>query len=476
VNLGQSYRRGDVLELHVESLAFGARGIARTDEFVWFVDGGIPGQKVAARIRKVKKNYGEASVETVIEPSPHQVIPPCLHFGICGGCQLQHLKYDIQVESKTRQIEEIIRRIGGFDYVHVHPTIPAESVYGYRNKMEFTFSDRRWLLSDESENKPNDFALGLHVPRRFDKILDIDGCLLQSETSNQVFRTAKDLILKTGLRPYSVKTHTGFWRFLVIREGKNTGDLMLNIITSGEDAERDSEAIQRIVHKLFWRHPEITTVLHSITDRDAQVAFGESERILLGPGKITEKIGNLQFEISPTAFFQTNTHQAERLFDTVVDLSDFQGNETVYDLYCGTGVIGICIAGRVKKVIGIEVIESAIADARWNAELNGLSNIEFVLADMRDALIDPVPLIEAYGVPDIIILDPPRGGTHPKTVKALLNLSPSKIVYVSCNPAILARDLQILCEKTYTLKVVQPVDMFPHTGHIEVVALLVRKN
>ncbi|MFH1942446.1 MAG: 23S rRNA (uracil(1939)-C(5))-methyltransferase RlmD [bacterium] len=473
--MGQSYRKGDSLELCIESLAFGARGVARTDEFVWFVDGGIPGQKVAARIRKVSKSYGEASVETVLDPSPHQADPPCPYFRICGGCQLQHLKYDIQVEQKTRQIEEILRRIGGFDKADVRPTIPAEVTYGYRNKMEFTFSDRRWLVPDESTDKPGDFALGLHVPRRFDKILDIDGCLLQSETSNHVFRTAKDLIFKTGLQPYSVKTHTGFWRFLVIREGKNTRDLMLNLITSGQEAEQGKEAIQRVVHKLFWRHPEITTVLHSITDREAQVALGESERILLGSGKITETIGNLKFEISPTAFFQTNTHQAHHLFDTVADLSDFRGDETVYDLYCGTGAVGMCIANRVKKVIGIEVIETAIADARRNAELNGLSNVEFVLADMRDALIDPIPLIEAYGAPDIVILDPPRGGTHPKTVKALLNLSPPKIVYVSCNPAILARDLQILCEKTYNLKTVQPVDMFPHTGHIEVVALLVRK-
>ena len=470
------FRKGESLELLIEDLAFGARGVARLNDFVWFVERGIPGQKVTARIRRLQKSYGEAVVEEVLEPSLHQIDPPCPHFGTCGGCQLQHLNYDVQVENKTRQIREILERIGGFKEVYVRPTLPAKDVYGYRNKMEFTFSDRRWIIHDEPDDKPKDFALGLHVPRRFDKVLDIDTCLLQSEMCNRAFQTIKNLTLETGLPPYNIRTHTGFWRFLVVREGKNTGDFMLNFVTSSQESDKGKDAVKWIVHKLFWKHPEVTTVLHSITDRKAQVALGETEHLILGSGLITEKIGDRLFEISPNAFFQTNTNQAQQLFETIIDLADFRGDETVYDLYCGTGAIGIFIANQVKQVIGIEVIESAIEDAKRNVLLNNLSNVRFVSADMKDALRDSTTLTEEYGVPDVVILDPPRGGTHPKTVKYLLELAPPKIVYISCNPAILARDLQILCKKSYTLKAVQPVDMFPHTGHIEVIALLVRNS
>ncbi len=472
----KQFKKGDSLELFVEDLAFGARGVTRVDNFVWFVERGIPGQKVMAKVKRVRKSYGETVVEKVIEPSPNQVDPPCPYFGVCGGCQLQHLKYEIQVETKTKQIQEILERIGGFKNVKVRPTIPAENIYGYRNKMEFTFSDRRWITDNESGEKPENFALGLHVPGRFDKVLDIDGCLLQSETSNRVFQTVKKLIVETGLPPYSIKDHTGFWRFFVIREGKNTGDLMLNLITTSQEGEKGNKALDWIVHKLFWQYPEITTVIHSLSDKKSQVAIGESERLLLGMGKIVEKVGEKLFEISPAAFFQTNTFQVQRLFDTIVGLAEFQENQSVWDLYCGTGAIGIYIADKVKHVLGIEVIESAIEDGKKNLKLNDIDNVDFVLADMKEALSDSDSLIREYDAPDVIIIDPPRGGTHPKTVKSLLELAPPKIVYVSCNPAVLARDLQTLCKDVYTLKTVQPVDMFPHTGHIETVVLLENLN
>jgi len=465
-------QKGETLVLDIDDLAFGARGVARYDDFVWFVERGIPGQRVRARVIQIKRSYGEAFVEEIIEPSPHQEDPPCPYFGICGGCQLQHLNYDKQVEAKSRQINEILKRIGGLKDVEILPTIPAQKIYGYRNKMEFSFSDKRWLVDGESGDKPQDFALGLHVPRRFDKVLDIDGCLLQGETCNRVLKTVKELVCQTELGPYSIRNHTGFYRFLGIREGKNTDDLMLNFVTSSQAPNAGEEALQWIVHKLFWKHPEVTTVVQSITDRKAQVAFSDSQRLILGPEKITEKIGELTFEISPIAFFQTNTDQAESLFKTIVDFAHFDGDEIVYDLYCGTGAIGIFVASRVKQVIGIEVIESAVEDARSNAKLNNIFNIEFVLDDMKDAMSDSESLVNIYGAPDVVILDPPRGGTHPKSVKDILKLGAPKIIYVSCNPAILARDLQILCKNDYALKIVQPVDMFPHTGHIETVALL----
>ena len=470
--MDKSQKKGDILELTIDDLAFGARGIARLDDFVWFVDRGIPGQRVRAKIRKIKKSYGEARVEEVIEPSPHQVDPPCPYFGTCGGCQLQHLHYDVQVEAKTRQVKDILERLGGLENVEVKPTIPCDKIYAYRNKMEFSFSDRRWLTEDDPPDKPEDFALGLHVPGRFDKVLDIDACLLQSEQSNRVFQTIKELIPQTELKPYNLKTHDGFYRFLVMREGKNTDDLLLNFITSGQAGEQGEKAIEWIIHKMFWRHPEVTTVFHTITDRKAQAALADEERLLLGPERLREKIGDKIFEISPTAFFQTNTHQAERLYETVVKLAEFQGTEMVYDLYCGTGAIGIYLADKVKQVLGIEIVESAIEDARRNAQLNEVSNIEFVLADMKEALKNAESIVEECGAPDVVVLDPPRGGTHPKSIKGLIDLAPQKIVYVSCNPAILARDLQVICKDGYSIKTVQPVDMFPHTGHIEVVAVL----
>jgi len=469
-------KKGASIELDIHDLAFGARGVARTDDFVWFVEKGIPGQKVRARVIQVKKKYGEAYVEDVLEPSPYQQDPPCPYFGVCGGCRLQHLSYDVQVEAKTRQVKEILERIGGLNGTVVQATLPSEDIYHYRNKMEFSFSDKRWLTENDPHEKPTDFALGLHVPGRYDKVLDIDACLLQSETCNRVFKTVKELVLQTDLPAYSTKTNTGFYRFLVIREGKNTGDLMLNFVTSGQAGEEGEKAIGWIVHKMFWRHPEVTTVIHSITDRKAQVATADTERLVLGPEKLTEKVGNRTFEISANAFFQTNTRQAQRLFNTIVELADLHGGEVVYDLYCGTGAIGIMLADRVKKVVGIEAIESAVKDAERNAELNSLSNMEFVLADMKDAMKDVEFLEGNFGLPDVVILDPPRAGTHPKTIHRLVDLMAPKIIYVSCNPAILARDLEILCESIYSLETVQPVDMFPHTGHIEVVATLVKNH
>lgn len=474
--MSKSIKRGDTLELVIKDLAFGARGLARLDGFVWFVESGIPGQKVIAKVKRVQESYGEACVYEVLESSPHQVDPPCHYFGTCGGCQLQHLQYEVQVDAKTRQVQEILERIGGLNNTVIRPTLPAENIYNYRNKMEFSFSDQRWINKDDPHEASNDFALGLHVQNCFNKVLDIEACMLQSERSNSILKDVRELIRQTEMRPYSTKTHTGFWRFLVIREGKNTGDSMLNFVTSSQESEKGRKTIDWIVHKLFWRQPELTSVIHGITDRKAQTTFSESERLILGPKKITEKIDECIFEVSPNAFFQTNTDQAKRLFETITELADFQGEEIVYDLYCGTGAIGISIADKVKQVLGIEVIESAIEDGRRNVGLNEITNVQFVPADMKDALEETDALTQKYGSPDVVILDPPRGGTHPKTVKHLLELSPQKIIYVSCNPPILARDVKVLCENVYALKVVQPVDMFPHTGHIEVVALLVRRS
>ncbi|HHS12421.1 MAG TPA: 23S rRNA (uracil(1939)-C(5))-methyltransferase RlmD [bacterium] len=469
----KKWSTGDLVELEIETLSFGSRGVARSEGFVWFVDRALPGQKVMARIRKVKKQYGEASVAEVLEPGPHQIQAPCPYFGTCGGCQLQHMDYSAQVESKTRQIQEILAHLGGIPVPPVRDTLPSEKIFHYRNKMEFTFSDRRWILPEDPPDAPRDFALGLHVPRQYQKVLDIDACLLQEPVCNDILSTLRELIPDTGLPPYSVQHHSGFWRFLVMRTGARTGDVMLNFLTSGQMRQGD-EVMDTLAETLRKRHPQITTLIHSISDSLAQVAYGEASRVLFGTGKISEVILDRRFEISPDAFFQTNSFQCESLFRTIMELGDFKKSEIVYDLYCGTGAIGIVLAHRVRKVVGIEVIPQAVEDARRNAEINRLDNTEFILADMKDALHTDA-VFGLHGLPDAVILDPPRGGTHPRTIRDLVHMAPPRIVYVSCNPAILARDLQFL-HPGYDIEAVQPVDMFPHTGHIETVSLLTKRK
>ena len=460
------------LELEIEDLAYGGKGVARKDNFVWFVRGGIPGQKIKARIRRKKKSYGEATVDEVIEPSPYQIEAPCPYFGICGGCQLQHLEYQIQLNYKTKQTEDILRRLGEIDDPPVLPAIGCREQYHYRNKMEFSFSNKRWFIDENDNQKPENFALGMHIPKRFDKVLDLDKCLLQSDTLNRILKTVKTVTLKTGLPAYDTRNHTGIWRFLVLREGIHTGDIMVNLFTSGQKEEQVKKVIDRMVPEIQKNHPEITSLIHTVTDKMAQIARGDHSRLLQGKNEIREKIGDKIFQISPEAFFQTNTVQTEVLFNTICDLADFRGTENVLDLYCGTGAIGIFIADKVKNIYGIEVVESAIADADKNAEINNLNNIYFHRADIQEIMNNITQVTEKFTDPDVVILDPPRGGTHPKSIQNLMKLAPPKIIYVSCNPAILARDLNLLCKNQYTLKTVQPVDMFPHTGHVEIVAVL----
>lgn len=464
-------KKGQVVELTVEDLAFGAKGVAHHENLILFVKHGIPGQKIEARIDRLRKNYGEASIIKILRPSQNQVEPPCLYFGICGGCQLQHLDYNAQTEAKTHQVQDLIKRIGGCEGIKVNPIIPADTIYGYRNKMEFTFSNQRWILKDEPENQDKSFALGLHVPGRFDKVLDINGCLLQPQNANQVFQTAKNLIKQTKLEPYDLRSHQGLVRFLVLRKSKHTDELMVNIITSGQQPQKMEKGLNVILKELVSNHPEITTIIHSITDRKGQVAYGESNRLLWGQGKITEKIKDLTFKISPDTFFQTNTEQTERLYEAIKKLGHFQGDETVFDLYSGIGTIGCYISNQVKQVICIEAIREAVENGKESCRMNHISNINFICGDIKEVLSDE-KFLKQYGKPDVVILDPPRGGPHPNTIKHLLQIQAPKIIYVSCNPPLMARDIKEFSKEKYRLTDVQPVDMFPHTKHIEVVGLL----
>jgi 23S rRNA (uracil1939-C5)-methyltransferase len=471
-------RRGALLRLRVEGLAFGARGLARVGGYVVFVDGALPGQEVAARVYRRKRDFAEAAIEEVLLPAPGQVIPACRHFGVCGGCALQHWDYALQLESKRQQVADVLRRISGVEGIEVAPTVPSPEVYGYRNKMEFSFSRRRWLEaappadSALPEAAPEPPALGLHPRGRFGHALEIEECHLGSPRAVQVLRLVRRLAAESGLPAYTTRTHEGFWRYLVVREGKRTGDLLVNIVTNRyAPGSREEAVVRAVAEQLVCEVPGVSGVVSNLTARPASTAYGEEERLLLGRPEIREVLGEVTFEISADSFFQTNTLQAERLFARLIEHAALTGRETVLDLYCGTGAISLLAARCAARVIGIEGSEAAVADAERNASLNGITNVEFMVGDLRDAL-RTAPL--ELPAPDVVILDPPRAGAHPRTIADVARLGPSRILYVSCNPATLARDLAPLAAAGYRAGTAEPFDMFPHTPHVEVLLPLTR--
>ena len=425
-----------------------------------------------ARIIKKKKNHAEARLQKVIKQSPDYQKPVCAHFHECGGCSLQHYQYEKQLKAKEEQVGDTLQRLGGFSDFKLLPTLSSVDIFHYRNKMEFSFSRQRWITEAEIAAgihvEKNSVYLGLHAKGFYEKVIDIQTCYLVKPVVSDILAAVRDIAIDSKLPVYSTRDHEGFWRFLVIRSCQNTDDLMVNVVTTEYD-ERIAEKIK----SLSSQFPQITSLLYSTTVNKASVAFTEHEYLLAGKNKIIEKLGRFQFEISANSFFQTNTKQAERLYDVVLDYADLQGNEIVYDLYCGAGTISLYVSDYVRQVVGFEAIESAVKDAKRNAVLNSVRNCEFVPGDLRDQLLDTKDIIARFGKPEVMIIDPPRSGMHPKTVKSILYLQPDRIVYVSCNPATLARDLKELA-RDYRLIKVQPVDMFPHTAHIEAVAQLIR--
>ena len=469
-------KKGEIVDLVVQSLAFGARGLARLDDMVFFVEGGIPGQKVRARIVSKKRSYYETRVQEVLEESPYWAEPRCRHYKSCGGCSLQHLQYEMQCSEKQSQVIDALQRLGGFKEPPMVPILSAPASYYYRNKMEFSFSRERWLTrdeidSDESFDRSGLYA-GMHAKGFFDKVVDLKECHLIDPVAVSILDAVRELARNSGLPVYSTRDHQGFWRFLIVRRGINTGHLMVNVVAR----EYNKAIAGELKQLLLDRFPEITTLIYSTTSSKASVAFSEKEYVLHGTGTIVEKLGDYEFEISGNSFFQTNTKQAERLYDTVVEMAEFRGDENVYDLYCGAGSISIYISRLVKKVTGFESVESAVIDAYKNCSHNSINNCDFILGDLKDRITDTQSIVGTHGAPDVMVIDPPRGGMHPNTVRAVLDMAPTKIVHVSCNPATLARDLALLCENDYDLVAVKPVDMFPHTAHIEVVAKLVKRN
>jgi len=459
-------KKGQLLELEISRIAFGGRGIGKINGLTVFVEKAVPMDHVIARIVKKKKQYAEALIDSLIEPSPFRITAKCVYSGFCGGCKWQFLKYNKQLEYKHQHVVESIERIGQIHGVTVHPTIPSPEIFEYRNKMEFSCSDRRWLLPDEMEKSDIDksFALGLHVPGTFYKILDTRVCFLQPQLGNRILDDVRKFIRTSGVPVYGLHSHIGFWRFVMLRHSAAYNQWMVNIITSKED----KKTLQFLADQLVNTYPQIISVVNNINSRKAGIAMGEYEILLSGQTSIRDKIGEFEFEISANSFFQTNTMGAQRLYETIKEYAALSGEETVVDLYCGTGAIAIFLSGEAKTVVGIEIAESAVNDAMNNCRINGISNCRFIVGDIKEKLA------ELSAAPDVMIIDPPRAGMHKDVVHKILELGPARIVYVSCNPTTMARDLGILKE-IYRVLEVQPVDMFPHTYHIESVARLERK-
>jgi len=474
-------KRGDELQLEVIDAAFEGKSVARHEGLVVFVENAVPGDLIIAKLLKVKKSYAEAKVVRIERPSKLRVEPRCKYFGVCGGCKWQHVDYQSQLRFKQQQVIDVFERIGGFSNIQILPIIGAEDVYFYRGKMEYSFSGQQWLnspppkseeeynpLENSLEGKRPPVFLGLHVPQRYDKVLDLEECHLQSAVSNNILNFTRDFAHRNNLSVYDSDRNTGYLRFLVIRESKRTKETMANLVTY----EDRPEIMNRYAAELKANVGQVTTIVNTINTKKAQIAFGETEKVYFGSGWIHEQLGSHHFSISASSFFQTNVVQAEKLYGVVKQFGEFKSDDVVFDLYSGTGSIAIFISDAVKEVVGIESVESAIRDAEKNAGENRIDNCRFLLGDLKDRLTVDKEWMSSHAKPDVMVIDPPRNGMHPKVVEEILKISPERIVYVSCNPATQARDVKLLCAEKYRLIKIQPVDMFPHTYHIENVALL----
>ncbi|RAJ28799.1 23S rRNA (uracil(1939)-C(5))-methyltransferase RlmD [Pedobacter cryoconitis] len=452
--------------LSIIDIAEEGKGVAKADELVVFVDKAVPGDIVDVKIVKKKKNFAEAVIETLHTASDLRTDPFCEHFGTCGGCKWQHMQYDAQLHFKQKNVEAALQRLAKVDTSSMEPILgSAENKY-YRNKLEYTFSNKRWLnaqdMTDRDDLEMN--ALGFHVPLRFDKILDIQHCYLQAEPSNTLRNEVRAYALKNDLSFYDLRNHEGSLRNLIIRTS-STGEVMVVVVF----AYAEPEQVNGLMEHLKVNFPEITSLLYILNQKKNDTIFDQEVITYAGRDYIFEEMNGLKFKIGAKSFYQTNSLQAHELYKITKEFAGFKGDELVYDLYTGAGTIANFIAGSVKQVIGVEYVPTAIEDAKFNSELNGIENTVFYAGDMKDILT--TDFIAAHGKPDVVITDPPRAGMHTDVVERLLEMEAEKIVYVSCNAATQARDLALLKEK-YEVSRIKPVDMFPHTQHVENVVLL----
>ena len=447
-----------IVELLVKDLAFDGKAVADRDGKVVFVNGGLPGEKIRARIVKSKARYDVAKLEAILEPSELRTDAPCSHFGICGGCTWQDLEYRHQLSFKKKQTIDCLERLGKLDNVLVHDVVGSVERFRYRNKMEFSFHT----------DPEKQFTLGLHHRGRWDEIFDLEHCHLQSELTNKIVHWMRDYVRDEDLPVYDVKEHHGYMRFLMFRQAKRTADLMVNIVTNyGTFPNRE-----RLVHGMTAAFPEVSTIVHNQNGQRSNIATGEKEEILYGTGYIEERLFESSFRIRANSFFQTNTNQAETLYRTAFDMLKASRGDRVLDLYCGTGSIGILLSSHVGHVIGVELVPDAVAAAKENAAHNRIENIELYEGNVKDFLKSHPKVQERF---DIIVIDPPRAGMNPKALTYMLQMAPPKILYISCNPSTFARDAAVLVKAGYKLPEVRPVDMFPHTMHIELVGMFYKE-
>lgn len=458
--------------VEITDVAAEGNALARVEDLVVFVPYGAPGDIADIKIDRKKRSYAEGHIARLASPSPMRVEPRCSHFGVCGGCRWQHLPYGFQLECKQRQVSDALTRIGKVEFPEIRPIIGADPVWEYRNKMEYTFSNRSWLTFEQmrsGEEFPDRDAAGFHIPGAFDKVLDIDRCFLQDDFSNRLRKFIKNYGKARGWTFYDLKAQSGFLRTLMVRIA-STGEIMA-LMSFGEDDRGRIDALLGAVKEEF---PEITSLLYVVNTKVNDTIGDLEVETFAGKPYIEEEMDGLRFRVGPKSFYQTNSRQAHRLYSVARELAELTGKELVYDLYTGTGTIANFVARDAERVIGIEYVADAIEDAKLNSRVNGIENTEFYAGDMKDVLT--AGFVSEHGVPDVVIVDPPRAGMHADVVEVIKGAAPQRIVYVSCNPATQARDLALL-DSMYEITAVQPVDMFPHTHHVEnVVALRLRQK
>lgn len=456
--------------IQITAVAAEGQSIARVDDMVIFVPYGAPGDVVDIKVDRKKRNFAEGHITKMVSSSALRIKPPCEHFGTCGGCRWQHLPYDFQLKCKQQQVVDALERIAKIQLPAISPIKGSNRLWEYRNKMEYTFSNKKWLTFEQlnsGEVFPDRDAAGFHIPGAFDKVLDINKCHLQEDLGNQIRLFIKEFAKNNEYSFYDLREQHGLLRTLMIRIA-STCEVMV-VVVFGED---DWSKIQTLLNAVSERFPQITSLLYVVNTKVNDTISDQEVNVFKGRPYIYEKMEDLSFRIGAKSFYQTNSLQAYELYKVVRDFADLQGDELVYDLYTGTGTIANFIAGRAREVIGIEYVEDAIEDAKINSIDNGISNTKFYAGDMKDVLTEE--FIAQHGRPDVIIVDPPRAGMHNDVVEVILKAAPAKIVYVSCNPATQARDLALLdCD--YKVETVQPVDMFPHTHHVENVVKLIRR-
>lgn len=469
--MGRKRKELPVVEnVEITGVAAEGKSIARVDDMVVFIPYGAPGDVVNIKLDKKKRSYAEAHIVDMVKPSPDRVTPACEHFGVCGGCKWQHIPYESQLRYKRDQVVDALTRIAKVEIPEVNPTLGSKETFCYRNKLEYTFSCKCWITFEDLRSGreiADRNALGFHIPGAFDKVLDIKKCWLQDDLSNRIRLFVRQYALAKGYEFYDIKAQQGLMRTLMVRIA-STGEVMLIVVF----ARPEQEKINDLMGAIAAEFPEITSLLYVVNQKVNDTIADQEVITYRGRDYINEEMEGLHFRIGPKSFYQTNSLQAYELYKVARRMACLKPDDLVYDLYTGTGTIANFVARQVKKVVGIEYVPEAIADAKLNSEVNGIDNTIFFAGDMKDVLTDG--FIEEHGRPDVMIIDPPRAGMHEDVVNVILNARPERIVYVSCNPATQARDLALM-DSLYRVEEVQPVDMFPHTHHVENVVRMTRR-